>query len=465
MIDKATTEMDIVRNNLTGLFDPAEDQVRYIADLIYNGIIDINDDKSLNEGLLAGLAASQRITGLVFTFPDYRVKVADRRTREVYDFVNTDDPITAHSIEEMKSSRVGSWSRLLYAPDAGETVMSFRQPVSKDNVYIGSVIAAIPISAVNKAAKKDGLQTDEGRFILYGKDHVLTQQGFQVDSTSLTYEGVVPKLSEIDDPVLASIWTAPRTPFRIIKSNLGFEGHFTIVNGERYQFFYSNLEGYTDQPLIIGYHLKYDEATKEIRRLGYAAMTGIIILGISILIAFFIGRKISRPIVALSKASQKISSLEFDKVDPLPPSRLKELNEASDGYNTMLRGLSWFENYVPKSLVRKLMESGDAHSETRDVTVMFTDIVAFTPMAENMASEEVADLLNTILNWSQVALKQRAAPLINLLAMLLWLSGVLRTIKRIMRTGLAARQKQLPVQSLTTTRNGNSRTRNQSKCA
>nr|WP_246201928.1 adenylate/guanylate cyclase domain-containing protein [Sneathiella aquimaris] len=123
-------------------------------------------------------------------------------------------------------------------------------------------------------------------------------------------------------------------------------------------------------------------------------MVGLAILIIGIIISVVIGRKISQPIRALSHASRKISDLDFRNVKTLPSSRLKELDEASEAYNTMLRGLSWFENYVPKSLVRKLMETGDAHSESRSVTVMFTDIVSFTPLAERMSSEEVADMLN-----------------------------------------------------------------------
>lgn len=49
---------------------------------------------------------------------------------------------------------------------------------------------------------------------------------------------------------------------------------------------------------------------------------------------------------------------------------------------------------MPKALVRRLMESGEARSEQRIVTVMFTDIVGFTPQAEQMDSEDVANFLN-----------------------------------------------------------------------
>ncbi|MEP3247822.1 MAG: adenylate/guanylate cyclase domain-containing protein [Sneathiella sp.] len=394
LLDKVTAEMNTVRTNLTHLLDPVEHQVRYLADLMYTGQIDISDDKSLNEALLSGLAGSRKINGLVFVYPDFRVKIAERDTRTISNYSKVDDPVASDTMKVLSKTRQGSWARLIYTPESGETMLSFRQPVIKDGKFAGAIIASVPVSSVNDIVKTDGLTLDEDRFILYGKDHVLIQKNLQTLSDDIVTEGVVPELSEITDPVLATIWTAPRTPIRLFGDELDFEGHFTEVEGQRYQFFYTSLEGYTDRPLIIGYRIKYEEATREIRRLAIAGFVGLAILIFGILIAFIIGRRISSPIIALSDASQKISNLEFDKVGTLPSSRLKELNEASDAYNTMLRGLGWFENYVPKSLVRKLMETGDAHSESRTVTVMFTDIVSFTPLAENMSSEEVADMLN-----------------------------------------------------------------------
>jgi len=394
LVEKATSQMASVQHNLTSVLDPMEHRARYIADLIYEGKIDVNDPESMEHGLIAGLAGAQHLVGLGFLYPDLTVKMAERATQKIIEGQHTGNFVSIELVESMKTYPVGSWGPLIYAPDAGETVMSYRQPIIRDGKFIGIILVAIPVSTVSNIVKTNGLAKDEARFILYGKDHILSQQGFQVQSTELTFEGVAPKLSDISDPVLSTIWSAPRLPFRLIKAGKNFDGHFTKVGDKRYQFIYSSLVGYTDKPLIIGYQLPYEDAAKQLFRLAYAGLAGLIILIISIVIAYIIGRKIARPIKALSKASQEISKLDFGSVNALPPSRLKELNEASEAYNTMLRGLNWFENYVPKSLVRKLMETGEAHSETRSVTVMFTDIVGFTPQAEKMTSEQVAQMLN-----------------------------------------------------------------------
>ena len=61
----------------------------------------------------------------------------------------------------------------------------------------------------------------------------------------------------------------------------------------------------------------------------------------------------------------------------------------------MLTAMRWFEMYVPKSLVLRLMQSGGiVTSQERQVSVMFTDIRGFTPLAQTLSATEVADLLN-----------------------------------------------------------------------
>ena len=81
----------------------------------------------------------------------------------------------------------------------------------------------------------------------------------------------------------------------------------------------------------------------------------------------------------------------------MPRSRIKELDEQAVAFNRMLDGLRWFETYVPKSLVRRLIAGQDGQSVPsgeQEVTVMFTDIIGFTAMTEHMAPADVATMLN-----------------------------------------------------------------------
>jgi class 3 adenylate cyclase len=77
-------------------------------------------------------------------------------------------------------------------------------------------------------------------------------------------------------------------------------------------------------------------------------------------------------------------------------SRLREIDDAAHSLDKARGALRWFGAYVPQRLVRRLMEVGEDGIASRRVslTVMFTDIVEFTPQAEDLPEHETAELLN-----------------------------------------------------------------------
>jgi class 3 adenylate cyclase len=112
--------------------------------------------------------------------------------------------------------------------------------------------------------------------------------------------------------------------------------------------------------------------------------------------AVFLGRKISRPIQSASAGAARIAELEISDVEELPRSPFAELDSQARSFNAMLGALRWFQTYVPRSLVRRLISRGDREiaSEERALTILFTDLVGFTSASEAMTARETADLLN-----------------------------------------------------------------------
>jgi class 3 adenylate cyclase len=96
-----------------------------------------------------------------------------------------------------------------------------------------------------------------------------------------------------------------------------------------------------------------------------------------------------------------VRDLSLDQVERLPRGLFLELNTAAQAFNSMVVGLRWFETYVPKRLVQRLVgqtilgdSGGTLQSKDRNVTVMFTDIAGFTSLSESMPAADVAALLN-----------------------------------------------------------------------
>jgi class 3 adenylate cyclase len=394
LIDKANAAMSATQNDFVELLNPAAFEAVYIAKLINAGRIDINNRGELADFLLGAIAGTPQINSLTFVTPDLQVTASHRQSTEILTFDESKDPVAQQSIADLSNQKGGNWGPLVYVPTLRQTVMNFREPVFQDGKFVGALIATITVSTINTRMNAAPTLQDSKRFILYGHDRIIMEQGADHSSPGLDITDAVPKLEEIEDPVLRAIWSNQAEPLKLMTDKAAFNGHYLEVNGKGYLFFYKELTGYADKPFTIGYWLLNEEGSVEMQRLVMAGLAGLGVMFLSIVVAIIIGRRISRPVLALSEASRQISRLDFTAVKALPESRFTEVNEANNAYNRMLRGLAWFETYVPKSLVRKLMESGEARSEQRVVTVMFTDIAGFTPQAENMDSEEVANFLN-----------------------------------------------------------------------
>ena len=113
--------------------------------------------------------------------------------------------------------------------------------------------------------------------------------------------------------------------------------------------------------------------------------------------AAYIGRQIAQPVRRLAQGAKKVHSLDLASVDRIPRSFFRELDDAAQSFNFMLDGLKWFERYVPKGLVKRLMRQnpeGDIKSSYREVVVMFTDIVGFTTLSEKLTAPATANFLN-----------------------------------------------------------------------
>ena len=135
----------------------------------------------------------------------------------------------------------------------------------------------------------------------------------------------------------------------------------------------------------------------EVQRYWYMAGIGVGVLAISIIVTVMLGRRLARPIREISNYAARIRDLKLDDMPPLPRNRVRELDDAAGAFNAMVGALRWFQTYIPRALVDRLlkMQGGqDAGTDERLLTVMFTDIVGFSTLAEHMSAQDVAVLLN-----------------------------------------------------------------------
>ena len=230
-----------------------------------------------------------------------------------------------------------------------------------------------------------------------------------IDEAAVVIGGVAFILDEngliIAHPMIASGVSEPGPPEQIdLTISTLMSGESSKFSDERFQVWFADVEGVVMGMALYplgrppGWKLGIYVSTPPVLSLKGRMWTLLVIAGVvitlAILISIIIARAFSRPLQGLALVAKKIGRFELD-VDPLPGSRLSEIHETYETVNSMVEGLRWFARYVPRQLVQRLMEQPDVdRADTRQLTILFTDMAGFTPMSENMSAAEVAEFLN-----------------------------------------------------------------------
>lgn len=136
----------------------------------------------------------------------------------------------------------------------------------------------------------------------------------------------------------------------------------------------------------------------------------LICLILSALISIYFSKRISHPIVKLSKELDEITHLNFEsKVRVF--SHIREISLIDISIASMKSALRSFERYVPKKIVRQLIQQGKAAilgGEKKELTILFSDIVGSTTIAESLPTDAFIPLLSEYLNdLSQIILQNQ----------------------------------------------------------
>lgn len=132
-------------------------------------------------------------------------------------------------------------------------------------------------------------------------------------------------------------------------------------------------------------------------RLYAILIAGGTVLALTLFLLWRVAQSVRQPVTALALASDSIRRLELDSIPDAPETSVAELRDAAAAFHSMVGALRWFELYVPRRLVKRLMDSSQADgypTRSREVTVMFTDIVGFTQLSDGKEAREISEMLN-----------------------------------------------------------------------
>lgn len=193
-----------------------------------------------------------------------------------------------------------------------------------------------------------------------------------------------PRLDQTGSPVRAAL-------LRISETTPAGHLQDLSVDGERYL---AQVAPAIDAlpEVLIGIAYPYERV---LGPAGAARRDGLIVsvaaLTLSLIGVLMAARRIARPLTVLTARMRRIMALKLQGPPP-PQSSIREINELSTALGTMEVALATFARYVPRQIVRGIVDhhmSPDLGGRRQPVTVLFTDVTAFSTMAETLTPEEV----------------------------------------------------------------------------
>jgi adenylate cyclase len=120
-------------------------------------------------------------------------------------------------------------------------------------------------------------------------------------------------------------------------------------------------------------------------------LAALLVLLVALPAITYLARSISTPLAELSREAQLIRSFQLD--DPIKmSSRVREINTLIRSMSGMKGTIREVSKFVPKALVKDILESESVVTvggETRRISILFTDVKDFTPIAQSISAEDL----------------------------------------------------------------------------
>ncbi len=397
--EKSISIVETIETGIHNHLDPAAAQLAFLGRRITSGDLHPSDEELFTNTMLGALAAAPQINALLYYDRDLQELTAFQEPSGAAGIQRTDlsgSEAVRRAAAQIRQMGTAFWGDVVYRPDAGATYVNLRQPVRVDDEYLGFLVAAVSMPELSDLVTQVGDAFDSTAFVLLGESQVLAHPNLMSRHPDLAEDNPAVAIDRVGDMVLQNMTFGTHARGFEEAAAKGVQVEVIRVGGADHVTFTRRIDRYGVQPWIVGAHVPLSLVNTELQRLVRAGVAGLLVLLLSLGAAILLGRHIARPIRRLAGNASQISRLELATVPDLPGSWIRELNEQAHSFNAMLQGLRWFETYVPKKLVQRLIQSqsGAPTSTERELTVMFTDIVGYTPLSEQMTPYQTEAFLN-----------------------------------------------------------------------
>jgi adenylate cyclase len=397
--DKTVLSTQALEQQLTTHFGSVENAVVGLKPYFDAGTLGFNNISRTLEDLSVALEANRDLTIVSLTDEDgRRVGVYRSPSGKIWHIDSAKPPPGLDSPELPKLTKT---SPPTWGPIVVHEVGLFSNvsvPVVQNGELVGALTAASSMDDLTSIVSAHDEGLDNTVFIISSDGDLIMHSDMEAMQTGGRLEANLPMpWQTVGDPVLTAMMNETTLGEFEKAAELGVSVSIVDASEDEFIVMKAEVGGFSDKPWTIGQYYRGATVSREVQRLAGSMFVGLGALIVSVLVAFWIGRRVARPLRNLAVQSQRIGDLSLNDVEPLPRSRVAELDQVAVAFNSMVEGLKAMNTYVPRSLFIKLMRLGGgkaAEAREMDLTILFTDIVGFTAISEHMSAEETAGLLN-----------------------------------------------------------------------
>lgn len=425
---QAETLLDQLVGGIRAELDPIVQEGDWVASRVAAGAVDPADTIRWDAFVSGILAGSPQLAGIAYLTADGQARMFRRRTAGVSVEDWSGRPIVARELSRLSDDPAAKgepfWDEPSLAPGHNQVVLARVTPLVRGGKPLGWLYQGVTISGLSQRLAKAAAGSGVVPFVLYGGTRVLAHErlirpehgtgvaagergGGRRAAPTEPFVGdaaeSLPKLAQLGDPYLAEIWSPDTFTLEFMSHSMASQMRGVWVNGQRRVFVFREISGYGPQPWTIGAHFSPDVPRAEVRRLFWSGTAALVILVIAVIAALLLARVTRRPILRLADAAGRVRRGDLAGLEPLPPTRLKELGEATRAFNGMVEGLRerdmirrLFGKYVPETVAASLVKEGGAvHPQSARATILFVDLAGFTAMSEQMEPADIVEVLNS----------------------------------------------------------------------
>ncbi len=261
-------------------------------------------------------------------------------------------------------------------PDIGITTAS---PVFKNGKFYGAFGIDISLVELTKFIKNQKITPSGYSFIITNKGKLIAYPDKKPFTDLSTSTGKFHNVHNDSIPLIDK-------SLELYKKS--GKKKFTFVyeyNGKTYMINYEPVEALEAYGWLIGIIVPESDFISDLRKVNLESLyISFIILLLGILFVSGLVARIVRPLKSLVTETENIKHFNLDGEVSIK-SRIKEIIQLRDAVHSMKIGLKLFQKYIPKILVKQLIESGEdvrIGGVRKTLTILFSDIEHFATLAE-----------------------------------------------------------------------------------